>query len=165
MEIQDSEVFDFGQSNFSIEYWIKTSESTNVKIINQWNYSGSTTVWASSSFESKLSSNKFYARVSNGSSGVDVTSTTSVNDGDWHHIVFLRDGDTLRLYVDKTQEDTGDVTGITIPDTTRPIWIGKDLSSGNIFFNGLIDEVRIYSKALSASEVTKNYNNGKSAHQ
>ena len=74
---------------------------------------------------------------------MDVTSTTSVNDGDWHHIVFLRDGDTLRLYVDKTQEDTGDVTGITIPDTTRPIWIGKDLSSGNIFFNGLIDEIRI----------------------
>ena len=165
VEIQDSEVFDFGQNNFSIEYWINTSESTNVKIINQWDYSGTTTVWASSSFESRLSSNKLYARVSNGSSGVDVTSTTSVNDGDWHHIVFLRDGDTLRLYVDKTQEDTGDVTGITIPDTTRPIWIGKDISSGNIFFNGLIDEVRIYSKALSASEVTKNYNNGKSAHQ
>jgi len=164
VEIPDSEALDFGQSNFSIEYWINTSESTNVKIINQWDYSGTTTVWASSSFESRLSSNKFYARVSNGSSGVDVTSTTSINDGDWHHIVFLRDGDTLRLYVDKTQEDTGDVTGITIPDTTRPIWIGKDVSSANIFFNGLIDDVRIYSKALSSDEVTKNYNAGKSKH-
>ena len=164
VEVPDSEVFDFGQSNFSIEYWINTSESTDVKIINQWNYSGTTTVWASSSFESRIKTNKMYARVSNGSSGVDVTSTTSINDGNWHHIVFLRDGDTLRLYIDSSQEDTGDTTGITIPNTTRPLWIGKDVSSGNIFFNGLIDDVRIYSKALSSDEVTKNYNAGKSKH-
>ena len=31
-------------------------------------------------------------------------------------------------------------------------------------FSGLIDEVRVYSKALSETEITTNYNNGKSAH-
>ena len=164
VEIPDSEALEFGDSNFSVEYWINTSQSTNCRTINKWNYSGTSTQWATSSFESLIKSNKAYARVGNGSSGVDVTSTTSTNDGNWHHIVFLRDGNTLRLYVDGSQEDTGDTSGFTIPNSTRPILIGKDVSSGNVFLDGMIDDIRIYSQTLSASEVLKNYNAGKSKH-
>ena len=44
-----------------------------------------------------------------------------------------------------------------------PIYIGttKDI---NQHLNGLVDEVRIYNKALSADEVSKNYTNGLGKH-
>jgi len=165
VEVSDSDSLDFGTGDFSIEFWVRTDQTTGGEIINQWDYSGTTTQWGSSNFEAKLSTNKLYTRISNGSSGVAVTSTTSINDGNWHHIAIVRDGNTLRLYVNTTEEDTADTTGVTIPNTTRPLWIGQSETSVNVFYDGDYDESRIYKgRALSADEVSKNYNAGLSKH-
>ena len=48
-------------------------------------------------------------------------------------------------------------------DGTAKLSIGKSGTGGSAF-NGTIDEVRIYNRALSGPEVTKNYNHGKSKH-
>ena len=69
----------------------------------------------------------------------------------WTHIAFTYDGTTQRLYVNGTQVATKATTG-AIQTTNNPLWIGGNQPYGE-YFNGLIDEVRVYSRALSQSEI------------
>ena len=87
----------------------------------------------------------------------------------WYHGVVTWDGQagTLNVYLnasaDTSYTKTSDGT-VAMTDTTRNRQIGKNAVASSEYFNGQIDEVRIYSKVLSATEITTNYNNGKSAH-
>lgn len=78
----------------------------------------------------------------------------------WHHIVCTWDGATLRLYADGAQV----ASGAQSPGPTAGIntlYIGRRHDAGNApFFPGRIDEVAIYSAALSAARVTAHYNAG-----
>jgi hypothetical protein len=66
------------------------------------------------------------------------------------------DGATLRLYVNGTQAATRAVTG-TIQSGTNPLWIGGNQPYGE-YFNGLIDEVRVYNRALAPGEIQTDMN-------
>ncbi|MFG0333682.1 MAG: DUF1553 domain-containing protein [Maioricimonas sp. JB049] len=88
------------------------------------------------------------------------TSTTSVpGDGAWHHVAItyvFGEPDSIRGYIDgKPVKGKWDMAG---PTTKRPIvdnddlWIGSAMSGGSTF-NGFIDEVALYRKALSAEQI------------
>jgi len=84
-----------------------------------------------------------------------LVSDTVITDGQWHHVVFVYDMDSLhrRLYVDGVlvAEDTTFVAGMP-SDGGLYIGASKDLDAGT-FFSGMIDDVRIYNQALSAEEI------------
>lgn len=93
---------------------------------------------------------------------VGVNATTPVNDGKWHHIVGVWLGDTnLKIYVDGK-----DVSGpkATIGSPTPPFRGEETTTIGGkhiwafFGFSGLIDEVRIYNRALSDKEIADHYN-------
>jgi hypothetical protein len=71
--------------------------------------------------------------------------------GRWSHVALTYDGAALRLYVDGTQVSSRAMTG-TILGTTDPLWIGGNHPYGE-YFDGVIDEARIYERALNSSEV------------
>lgn len=81
----------------------------------------------------------------------------------WHHVLSSYDGTSLRLYVDGVLENsiiTGPIAPYTGPAPLRignirhaPAHLGGDMFTG--VFDGLIDEVRIYGRALTDIEVTK----------
>lgn len=74
----------------------------------------------------------------------------------WTHLAGTYDGVTVRLYVNGVQVASLAKTG-TIATSTNPLQIGGDSTYGQ-YFQGRIDEVRIYSRALSASEVVADMN-------
>lgn len=76
----------------------------------------------------------------------------------FHHAVLTYDGTTYRLYVNGTERDTTTVPG-TVSFSTRAFTLGSYDGSGS-FHNGDIDELGIWSRALSASEVSQLYNSG-----
>jgi hypothetical protein len=80
-----------------------------------------------------------------------VTSTIVVGAG-WHHVVATKFGATVKLYIDGV-DVTGTVTNATMADTATLLGIGASVSGTADFFNGSIDEVAIYCRALSAGEV------------
>ena len=90
--------------------------------------------------------------------------STNFNVQTWYHIVITRnDSNTITMYVNAdAQSDTESST-----NTFKVRYIGSDNPSGNTadFFSGWIDEVAIYGDALTAAEVTKNYNAGKGSHK
>jgi hypothetical protein len=73
------------------------------------------------------------------------------NDNQWHHVAFVVDALGGRLYVDGVQRAAGGWTGTGgAPSTTQDVHIGV---GGAEYFQGVLDDVRIYNRALSATEV------------
>jgi glucose/arabinose dehydrogenase len=71
--------------------------------------------------------------------------------GSWTHVALTYDGTTLRLYVNGVQVSSATVSG-TIQSSSNPLWIGGNQPYGE-YFTGLIDELQIYNRALTAAEV------------
>ncbi|NWF91108.1 MAG: putative Ig domain-containing protein, partial [Ignavibacteriaceae bacterium] len=93
-----------------------------------------------------------------------VTGTSNLYDGNWHHIVGVKDGSTsqLKLYVDGELEgstNTAYTTGFDSPSADFGIGY-RPVTGDESFFNGVIDEVGIYNVALSINEVRQNYASG-----
>ena len=86
----------------------------------------------------------------------------SVNyaDSNWHHIVLTLNSGAYNIYVDGNTTPVITGSGAFTTTATRPTWIGQfSFTASNLeFFNGSIDEVRIFGSALSASNVTQLYN-------
>ena len=82
-------------------------------------------------------------------------------DGEWHHIVWNIDkyNNTWRLFYDNVASDT--ITGKAYPENvSRPYcFLGRTPVSGDGGANGYIDEFRIYSKVLTATDVSNLYKN------
>lgn len=77
---------------------------------------------------------------------------TDVTDNAWHHVVGVYDGTKLLLYVDGRLDMSGDVSG-TLATNDYPVLIGENAEQRDREFNGLIDEVCLYSFALDDDEV------------
>ena len=88
------------------------------------------------------------------------TGTAGVNDGNWHHVVLTCSGTTKAAYVDGNPDALGlDQWGST--GTGAQFWIGggADTGDGTANLNGLVDEVYVFDRTLSLSEVQSLYNN------
>lgn len=91
-----------------------------------------------------------------------VTSSSTYNDNAWHHLTGVNDNGLLRLYVDGTLIGTATAPSGKSISSSSSLAIGYDFSSGTTgcgseYFNGTIDEVRIYSRALSSAEIQSLY--------
>lgn len=95
--------------------------------------------------------------VNSGGTSVNVSSSIAVNYGEWVHVVGVYDGSTESLYVNGSLQGSAAQSG-AILGFSQPLYIG---ASGlpDEFTKGLIDEVRVYSEALSATQIQALYNN------
>jgi len=94
------------------------------------------------------------------------TSNGTLSADSWNHVVVTRSGSTVRIYINGAQDANTLSDGATLNFSTCPILIGVDADTGctgelNGYFDGLIDEVRIYNRALSATEAKRLYNLGR----
>lgn len=79
-----------------------------------------------------------------------------ITDNAWHHIVGTYDGQTLSLYVDGELDVTAGASQ-AVQVTSDPVYIGNR-SDAPRYWMGLVDDVRIYSYALSEATVRALYN-------
>ena len=84
-------------------------------------------------------------------------SVKSVNDNIWHHLIGTYDGSILKLYIDGLLDSTDDSPG-SCSNPNINFQIGRWVGGSSQYFNGLIDEVRIYNRVLSAEEIRFHYN-------
>lgn len=103
--------------------------------------------------------------VRNGGGPEDLVGTTVLTSNTWYHGAYTYDGDTTTgtLYLNGQVEDTDNTTNINLDANSR-VLIGKYQSpSGfniNFDFDGMIDEVEIFDRALSQTEIQDIYNAG-----
>ena len=81
-----------------------------------------------------------------------------VADGQWHMVSLTFDGSVQRIYVDGVLQATSDVTAADASANTAPVVLAAwDLGSPDADFEGNIDDVKIYSYALTTTEVALEY--------
>ena len=97
-----------------------------------------------------------------GPSNLTLRGNKNVNDGQWHHVVAAYDGITKNIYVDGVLDASVASTG-NINLTSAVLTLADNPESdvyGQFHFNGWLDEVSLYNRALSAAEVQAIYNAG-----
>jgi hypothetical protein len=168
------------QSALTLEAWIKcNSKSSAGGIIvkdDTTNRVFNLTVLESSSG----SANKVIFNIYSGGSGQSVTSTSVVADGNWHHIVGVFEPSVKQaIYIDGKLEtkDTSSIPStidLSTDEANTPIRIGS-FENNSLYFKGLLDEVKIYNRALTDGgvsvgsmangEIKKNYKHQKGKHK
>ncbi len=82
---------------------------------------------------------------------VNVASKSFTADGQWHHVVGTYDGSDVRVWVDGVEGTPDSYTG-NITNANHSFEIGRGYSD-SYNFDGTLDDVRIYNRALSAAEI------------
>lgn len=99
----------------------------------------------------------------NATSGIsDMDSNSPLPVGQWKYVVFVHDGTTDKIYIDGALANQKNVAG-ALNDTGFPLSIGNNPIDGGNYFNGDLDDLQIYNKALTAAEITALYNAQKTA--
>ena len=83
----------------------------------------------------------------------DQKSSTQVNDGNWHHVVLTRNASTgaTQIFIDGTLETSGSSGTGVIGNSYTSIGRIEDTGGSPEYFNGQLDEVRVYSEVLNAT--------------
>jgi hypothetical protein len=99
---------------------------------------------------------------SNGTSYKDYRTSVALTAGTWNMVTLTWDGSTWTIYTNGTADSSITKTtdnSVTLTSTSRTLRLGAETGSSN-FFDGNLDEVGVWSRALSSTEVTELYNSG-----
>ncbi len=152
----------FGIDDFSVAFWFKTT-SNNCTII------GKRAICANDSFWNiGIADGALYAEIDQDEFGTNyiLAYTDEIfNTDNWHCIVVVRSGEMLSVYVDgvKLAFDSADEPANISNSADMLMGIGA-CSEGLDPYAGLIDDLRIYSRALSEEEINRLYMLGSTAH-
>jgi hypothetical protein len=144
--------------DFSIVVWVKTTQTAG---LGQW-YKGAGLVAGyygnANDFGTALVGGNFAFGV--GNPDTTILSATAINDGNWHQCVATRVQATgaTSLYVDGALQASG-VANTNLLKASTTLEFGQ-IASGLGYFNGSLDEIKIFNRALGNNEVTALYNGG-----
>jgi hypothetical protein len=167
--------------SFTVTGWFNTSQSTGIQTIvgnwAQWYYSPAP--WVNLNFysgwQALVEDNKVKAMFATNCPAIglsNITGTKNVNDGRWHHFAFVHPNyhgqgtSNTILYVDGNPEGTPAVLYYCNANTEFRIGDGSYIVSGGPAtlkggpFCGMIDDVMIFNRALTADEVYQLYATG-----
>ncbi|HEY2104029.1 MAG TPA: LamG domain-containing protein, partial [Chthoniobacterales bacterium] len=138
----------------TIDAWIKANNNTSEHAIVE-KYDGG----GSNGYFFRLSATgHLVAGICNASTFSTVSGATQVTTGTFHHVAAVFDGSNLQVYLDGVLDGTAPSVAPT--DGTNPLEIGARGGSPGNFFNGVIDEVEIFDRALTQREVQRIYDAG-----
>jgi autotransporter-associated beta strand protein len=139
--------------SWTVGYWIKTT-TTGAVVMYQgdggWSSAGQTTFY--------LNSSNTTAGTRAGAvrwAGGWLTGTTALNNNVWHFITLVDSAGTEQIYVDGNLDTLASTMANPLASDANQIWIGgsPDGGDGATKMNGTIDEVYMFNRALSQSEV------------
>jgi prepilin-type N-terminal cleavage/methylation domain-containing protein len=166
VEDPDAENYINGLSAISVSIWIKSNEiNTDKGFIKGNEPDGADNVLAmryDNSGGATGRNNVIKVGISTTNNGsVAVESSADIQTTDWQHLVLTwSSGNNLKLYINGQEDlnlENKSASG-SITDTTK-LLIGKGAKdTAGTSWNGLIDDVRIYNRALSADEINHLYN-------
>jgi len=153
-------------SGMTLEAWVNPSANAGTTVNDGWRTvimkERSTTGLAYGLYSNDGDSNpsRPAGYIRNNGTDVEAANGPAVPLGVWTHMAVTYDGTTLRLYVNGVLRSSTAASG-GIGASTAPLRIGGNTVfsvPGTEYFAGLIDEVRIYNRALSAAEITADMN-------
>jgi hypothetical protein len=167
--IADNSLLEPGSGSFTMEVWVNQSVAGNDVVLGKFDNGG---LSADVSYSIRTTNNTFYAQIGSGTgSGGGPSGTLFVNSTNhvgtlntWYQIVYVfKNGGTKTLETFVNGSSIGSVNHNlpSILNSSNPIYIGNyngaEFPLSPQCFDGKIGIVRIYNSALSASDVSKNF--------
>ncbi|MEM9273667.1 MAG: LamG-like jellyroll fold domain-containing protein [Cyanobacteria bacterium P01_F01_bin.143] len=145
VQVGNESNFDSITNTITVETWIKVESFTKKwqTIVSKGNDS-----WRLSR---NANSNYLHFAIGNSSASGNI----NVNDGEWHHVVGVYDGTSIKLYVDGVLDQATTVQ-VSIPTNDHNVTIGANEAAAGREFHGKIDEVRIWNTARTQQEIKDN---------
>lgn len=142
---QSPSVIESGANNFTISCWIKTSTSG----VANYFIGHTVNVGAYMRIEAD---NTLLVKIDDGTNDAFDTGVTGIADGIWHHVAMVNVGNTLLGYVDGVEEIN--IAGHNVGAMpASSFYIGGISGSTENYFTGDMDEIRVYGRALSSTEI------------
>jgi hypothetical protein len=137
----DSADWDLGSSDFTIECWARLNATGEMTFVAQVGATGANnTASFSLGIGAGTKARGFFC---SGSSIVgDCVGATTLSTGQWYHIAYVRNGTSLKIYLDGN-EDGSATSSATMNNSTDTLAIGRYGAFDGGYFNGWIDELRI----------------------
>ncbi|MFT3766197.1 MAG: DNRLRE domain-containing protein [Minicystis sp.] len=139
-----------GNADFTVEYWVRrnpTAATGPLAVLHHGNTDASRTsaAWVDPS------TGAISASVTTSAAPEELLSGPAVAAGQWVFVADVKRGNVHELYVDGALAASAVLTGASVGGPAA-LYLGKDPWHGGL--RGALDEVRIYSRALSAAEIT-----------
>lgn len=150
IEVPNADNLNFGDGDFTLCAWAKTTATTGGGSQRDDIVAKGDPSISGYGLSSRNNSALFFIGDTSEFQG-----TSAINDDEWHYLVGVRKSSDAVLYVDATVEATGSNAEST--DTTLSLIFAKHPLKAESYFDGVIDEVCVYNRALSEAEVTQNY--------
>jgi len=144
----------FKLSTIAVSAWFNSASTQNLQnIYSCYDYQGQ-----SRGFNIRLQDNNlilFQTYKSNVNSSL--FSSSQIQRNTWNHVAVVATQSSVSIYINGSLDNSGSIVGFDY-FTTHPFSIGRAAGEAEHYFDGSIDQVRIFNKALSAAEVTTLYN-------
>jgi hypothetical protein len=139
LEIADSEDWNFGTGDFTIDFWIwrDGAQSSVAGIVQQWTGTDGKRAWqlkfsGDNYLTAFISDDGLYDAAEN------ITDSVALADQTWIHVALVRVGSTVTLY--KDGNSVGTLEQDTVFNVDQVVWVGRN---GAIYFKGYLDELRV----------------------
>jgi hypothetical protein len=161
IKIDNESNFDFDNtSSFSVAFWMKTSTSANQVLVSKMESSGNYRGWEivqPASDPSKVQVNIINTSTSN---EARKKSSVSVNTGEWVHVAFSYNGTNdvsgINIYINGVLDSSATTVANTLNATTlNNLDVNIGARQGATFYNGQLDDVRVYNYVRSATQIVE----------
>ena len=150
ISIGKDNILDIGNGDFTLTAWIKTQSNSMQHILQR--YSGEND---KDYYEMKIESDyKFNLRLkeSQTTNNFDNNQTSTISKNNWHFLTCIKDQTSISLYIDGyLVASKGNSINPSTPDVSTII--GRNSFNQSDYFHGNIDDLRIYNRVLSQSEI------------
>ena len=157
----DVDATDFGTNDFTIEFWLNTNSNFGgniADIMSKRPVCGCANFW---NIKLRDTGILFFESSEAGCANLkEINANTSINDGQWHHIAITRVGTTVSLYIDGTLDIVNNAFSLANLSNTAALEFGRGACNafpGAAFYQGKMDEIKIWNYALSATDIQENY--------
>lgn len=147
----------FGTGDFTIAYWMKKNGARGESFLEKrpaCNMDFGSSWWCIRGGDTTVGLEVSGASLENYNHGFETTQP--LNDGQWHHVAWTRQGTQLSVYIDGALDNTGTTSGIADLNNTAELTAGKSVCvgiDGTSALTGQLDDIRLYSRALSQEEI------------
>jgi len=150
VDIADSDVFTLNEA-YTLSAWIKSDSTRDQKIVNQWGAGGV----GNASWILIIENAKIRIGNHDGVRSNYVSGNTELQVDQWYHVAGVWDGSSGFIYINGDLDNSASLSRVP-QNSGYPVRIGRGAyasATSPDYFDGVIDEVCIFNRALSAEEI------------
>ena len=162
VDIPWSDSIDVADGSFTAEIWFNYTEASSAGSL-AWCYNlgnvGTPAVW----IRTEPANNRIRGAINSHAGWGIIATTSSYNDGEWHHLAFVRDNSkgTMTFYIDGEVDVSAGIKAASVTeDHVIGIYLGQKIN-GTDRYKGILDEFRLWKRALSQDEIKANMSKSK----